>query len=387
MQYDSWWYPKGLRSGTETWWPMKKIFPGGFKYVYNKTDLPFGCHNRYWDSDVTYAKFNGGKFQFIKDPLSGLTLPDDDTFWLFLFQQTQEWGNFFLYEQDWLNIQTEATFALQSDLDLGRRWLEQMGRNAEKFGISIQYCMAYSRHILQSLEIPAVTQARASEDYQPGKRQWDIGITSMFIHAVGLAPSKDTFWTTAVQPGNRYHAVENNTVLNHLVATLSTGPVGPGDMIGALNKSLIMRCCDSEGRILQPSKPATAIDDQIIKGTFPSYPGPQGQVWTSYSKISNNVFGIVLATEMENQYSLTPEAGWSGQLAPSVVYGQEPWASHRPVEFSSQHPLVLGADCSAERPCVFYTSPTILVLPNLTGTTVKANTITRRFFIQTIGSA
>lgn len=29
----------------------------------------------------------------------------------------------------------------------------------------------------------------------------------MFAYALGLAPSKDTFWTTDVQPGNRYSKI------------------------------------------------------------------------------------------------------------------------------------------------------------------------------------
>jgi hypothetical protein len=37
--------------------------------------------------------------------------------------------------------------------------------------LKIQYCMPYSRHLLQSVEVPAVTQVRASTDYQPGNDQ------------------------------------------------------------------------------------------------------------------------------------------------------------------------------------------------------------------------
>ena len=44
----------------------------------------------------------------------------------------------------------------------------QMGEGARKNGLTIQYCMPYMRHLLQSVEIPVVTQARASDDYQPG---------------------------------------------------------------------------------------------------------------------------------------------------------------------------------------------------------------------------
>ena len=39
-----------------------------------------------------------------------------------------------------------------------RDWLFQMGRGASDNQMTIQYCMAPSMHILQSLEIPSVTQ-------------------------------------------------------------------------------------------------------------------------------------------------------------------------------------------------------------------------------------
>jgi hypothetical protein len=63
---------------------------------------------------------------------------------------------------------------------------------------------APSRHALQTLEIPVVSQARVSNDYQPGNDQWKIGISSMFAHSLGVAPFKDNFWTTTDQPGNKY---------------------------------------------------------------------------------------------------------------------------------------------------------------------------------------
>ena len=66
-------------------------------------------------------------------------------------------------------------------------------------GLSIQYCMTYPRHVIQSAEIAAVTQMRVSEDYTPGNSQWHIGITSMLAYALALSPSKDTFWSTQYQ--------------------------------------------------------------------------------------------------------------------------------------------------------------------------------------------
>lgn len=52
-------------------------------------------------------------------------------------------------------------------------------------------------------------QARVSGDYHPGKGQWKIGVSSLFAAAMGIAPFKDTFWTTEVQPGNPYGMIIN----------------------------------------------------------------------------------------------------------------------------------------------------------------------------------
>ena len=47
-----------------------------------------------------------------------------------------------------------------------------------------------------------IFQARVSDDYHLTDDQWKIGVSSIFAHALDLAPSKDTFWTSKVQDGN-----------------------------------------------------------------------------------------------------------------------------------------------------------------------------------------
>ena len=81
-----------------------------------------------------------------------------------------------------------------------------MGTAAANNGISIQYCMSHCRHMLASVEIPAVTQARASGDYSQSRTdQWSqLGTTSMFGYAIGVASSKDNYWSTSVQKGNKW---------------------------------------------------------------------------------------------------------------------------------------------------------------------------------------
>lgn len=147
-------------------------------------------------------------------------------FWTDIFRNSQQWG-FKTYMQvsiscfilpalfhtqiasavgqDWLNDQFNNMNATTNNVYVARDWLMQMGEGALRNGMTIQYCMSECRHILQSLEIPAVTQTRASDDYQPNDYlQWRIGMSSMLAWAVGLAPFKDTFWTTSQQPNNYY---------------------------------------------------------------------------------------------------------------------------------------------------------------------------------------
>ncbi|CAC5388315.1 unnamed protein product [Mytilus coruscus] len=145
--------------------------------------------------------------------------------------------------KDWLNIQTLFTGALQTDLNLGETWLRQMGNAAKTYGLSLQYCMALPRHALQSLTIPQVTQVRVSEDYLLDPLQWKIGISSIFAYALNVRPYKDTFWTTKNESVNpRYKGkTEPSPALQSVVSTLSTGPVGPGDKINMVNKTVLMR--------------------------------------------------------------------------------------------------------------------------------------------------
>ncbi len=64
-----------------------------------------------------------------------------------------------------MDAQTLEYRPLMTNITLGKIWLKQMADAALRHGITIQYCMSLSRHILQSLENTAVTQARVTNDY------------------------------------------------------------------------------------------------------------------------------------------------------------------------------------------------------------------------------
>ncbi|XP_050403537.2 uncharacterized protein LOC126819480 [Patella vulgata] len=255
--------------------------------------------------------------------------------------------------------------AFIADINNAKIWLNLMGQGAMENKINILYSMSNSRHAMQTLEIPVVTQARASDDYKPGNSQWKIGISSMFAHAMGVAPFKDTFWTTSTQPGNPYNKSEPNTRLQGFVATLSTGPVGPSDKIGLHNVSLIMRCCNDDGLILKPSKPARAIDSQIYQSAFGSG-GPIGEVWTTYSNIGiidERHFGIILAAEIKNTFHLTPSlAGFGNITGYKVFYMNNP---QQLFDFTENSPITITPECTNVEFCVYYISPIIKTSPEI----------------------
>jgi hypothetical protein len=96
-----------------------------------------------------------------------------------------------------------------------------------------------------------VTNGRASGDYMdPVANLLQYGTAAPFFSAVGIAPSKDNWWSTPHQPrprilqhgpppcdGGTRNVTDN--FLHALVATLSTGPVGFSDALGYTNVTLV----------------------------------------------------------------------------------------------------------------------------------------------------
>ena len=231
---DSWWYTKGgvgaPLPGIVNWSATAAALPHGFERVRAATGWDVQAQSRFWSAENVYARENGGAHEFALDRRGGMALPLSAEFWEDIFSRARRWG-MVTYEQDWMDAQHDRFPPLLRSATLGRQWLTQMGDAAGKQGVSLQYCMAYCRHVMQSLESLAVTQVRASGDYRAGNDLWaPLGVTSLFAYALGLAPSKDTFWTTARQPGSRWgdRTAESAPALQAAVATLSRAPACRG---------------------------------------------------------------------------------------------------------------------------------------------------------------
>ena len=285
LQIDSWWYFKGNSDGVKNWTAMPSVFPRGIEYVSNITGWPIVAHNRFFSTDTDYAKQNGGKFNFIIDEKGNIALPDDITFWQYLLSTSRTHWNLWTYEQDWLLTESGRLQELQIDLNLGQTWLGQMGEAAKEQGLTIQYCMAWPRHVMQSVMIPVVTQTRASGDYHPGNTQWRIGDSSILLHALGIAPFKDNFHTTSNQEKCKFNS-EPYPELETYVAVLSNGPVGPSDTVGGANKDLIMATCMSDGLLLKPTRPAMSLDSTFLYRAFGNS-GPDGYVTATFTEVGS----------------------------------------------------------------------------------------------------
>ena len=378
LQIDSWWYYKGIGDGVSEWVARPDIFPNGLPALDRKLgNISIVAHNRYWSYDTVYKQ----NYSFILDEKNGKALPvGNDSFWIDLFTQARQWG-LTVYEQDWLITQTEEFTPLQTDLHLGDQWLMSMGQAADQLNINIQYCMSLPRHILASLQIPRVTQTRTSTDYAfhlEGKAdQWAMGISSMFANALGLAPFKDVFWSTSVQPGAPYPSSpkEKNPAREIIIATLSTGPVAVGDGINYTSVGNVMSCCRADGLILKPDRPLTMINKLILDWALHESVS-QGELYTTSTTMSvlfirfffylslyefdssfafsdGQTFYMIVASAMKKSYMIYPSM--LKMRSGAIWY---PLTSGSVEVFDESNPLKIYADaCPRSVVCIWYISP------------------------------
>jgi hypothetical protein len=294
LQIDSWWYQKGKDGGTKEWSPGPGVFPDGLYHLFNLTGWVYTAHNRMWSNEAVYAQKNHGSWPWIV-PQNGNSLPTSQAFWDWLIASGKQWG-LAMYEQDWLYTEFIGVDGLMlKSATLARDWLLQMGRATEANGVTLQLCMAWPRMTLQSLEMQAVTQARASPDYQLKSEQWRIGDNALFIDALGMRPTKDSFRSNQTS-GEAYPR------LQAAVSTLSAGPVFPSDQIGTSDVALIMRSCDTSGRLLQPDRPAAPTDVSILSKAGLS-DAVTGEIWRADVWMSGYHYPQILAAN-NSEYDL-----------------------------------------------------------------------------------
>ena len=242
MQLDSWFYPKGPGAvwnngdgGIFEYAADSTLFPQGLPAFQRELNVPLITHARWIDTSSPYRRLYKMSGDVVLDPL----------YWSSIAGYLAASG-VVTYEQDWLAGNAATAFNLA---DPGA-FLDNMAAAMAQRNITVQYCMASPRHLLQSSRYSNLTTARTSYDGF-SRPQWTHFLyTSRLASALGVWPFSDVFMSSQLD--------------NLLVATLSAGPVGIGDPVGALNARNLLHAVRPDGVIVKPDVPLAPIDRSFL---------------------------------------------------------------------------------------------------------------------------
>ena len=261
LQLDSWWYQKTRTSpsghlegpknaalpegtwnaygGTLDYTASPALFPQGLAAFQKEVGLPLAVHARWIDPTSPYHQ---------NYKISGIAAVDP-RWWDDRAQYLQDSG-VITYEQDWLSEIYPHSPEMASTLDAGPAFTGNMARATKQRGQTMQYCMALPRFFLQGSQYDNLTTIRTSGDrFERGK--WNNFLyTSLLADAMRIRPFTDVFLSTEFD--------------NLTLATLSSGPVGPGDAIGSESRSNLLRSVRGDGVIVKPDAPLLPTDACIL---------------------------------------------------------------------------------------------------------------------------
>ena len=294
LQLDDWWYhgPHPVRNFTgvkcvQEWKLPEDTYPGGLASLRQQYGAPFllygpyFCENNQWQQRLIPQGADAG----VPPP------EDSERFYTQLFEYVRAHGGIG-YEVDFMSNLYLGIPEFRRTLDASTEWQAGMNAAGLATNITIQFCMMQPSDLLNSLQFDAVTNGRASNDYAEPDN-WQVGGASLLFWAVGMRPSKDNFWSGdghAFFPGRWHDNSGTNGELNAMLATMSTGPVGPSDGAGRHNATRLLRTCTTDGTILQPEKPFTPIDASYRQVLSPiERQLRSAAVWSTYSQAKSNM--------------------------------------------------------------------------------------------------
>lgn len=255
LQLDSWWYDKAYpgmspNDHTGNWKSFGGImqfradatlFPQGLE-AFDKAigGLPLVVHSRWISQQSPYRK----NYQ-----ISGIA-PVGAKWWNDTAQYLASNG-VITYEQDWQSRITEQSPAFSTTIDTGDDFYNNMANSCQTHHLTMQYCMALPSDFLEGSHYSNLTTIRSSDDRFSRARWWDFLYTSQLAYAIGSWPWTDVFFSD-----------ETN---NMLIDTLSAGPVGTGDALGAEDKKNIMLAVRGDGVIVKPDVPLMPLDRMYVE--------------------------------------------------------------------------------------------------------------------------
>ena len=240
LQLDSWWYPKEKGNttvngtgdnGAIVYRADPKIFPKGLDAFHRELGLLMVTHARWISQSSSYRK----EYKMSKNVII------DPRYWNSTAEYLKK-GGVVVYEQDWLNDNARPAI----NIEQSHAFLADMSNAMAKQGLGIQYCMPLPAYFLASTQFSNLRTIRTSDDRFKRSLYDNFLYGSALAHAVGLWPWTDVFMS--------------NELPNLVISTLSAGPVGTGDALGAIDVANLKRVMRSDSVILKPDTPLMPID-------------------------------------------------------------------------------------------------------------------------------
>ena len=243
LQLDSWFYPKGANdnwrdghAGIYEYHAAPDLFPKGLKAFQQQLGIPLVTHARWIDPSSPYRHEYRMSSDVVIDP----------RYWDKVMSDLHNAG-VATYEQDWLSGKAQTDFNLAD----GDAFLSGMAEAAARNGLTLEYCMPTARHYMQGSKYSNLTTVRTSPDHFDRDRWGRFLYGSRLATALGIWPWSDVFRSRELD--------------NLLLATLSGGPVGVGDPLGAVDAANLLLAVRKDGVIVKPDTPLVPLDRTILE--------------------------------------------------------------------------------------------------------------------------
>ncbi len=297
MELDSWHYPKGsppawqnIGSGMATFRADPTLFPDGLAAFQQASGLSLVTHARWIDANSDLRD---------QYKMSG-NVSIDPRYWADYANYLASSGVDVL-EQDWLSGPAVTDFNL-TDPDA---FLDNMASAMQQAGRHIVYCMPLWAHIMQSTKYDNVVAARVSNDTF-SRAHWDeVIFNSRIASAVGLWPFADT--------------IASRNIKDVLIATLTAGPLGSGDPLGANVPSNLGRAVRADGVIVKPDVPIVPTDSTFLAMSTSSAAPMLAYTYTNHGALQTTyVLAYERAPGAQGPISFSPAE--FGITNPAYVY-------------------------------------------------------------------
>lgn len=294
--YSAYHWPKGLGvngSNPNTRWQMLYMLLAGPNY---QTDLPGGnvYEHEFWMESQDLDTSVGGSGSDCCGKTSQVVPSQSHAFWDKILGYGVSTNNLHALVVDTLPVWFTGFSSRINNTDSHELWLDGYlgpshgigsgGATKYKLPIRIDQSLPSDHMLSVARNWSAVVSARLMGDYQRGGSWTQFATTGLFLASLGIRPVVDVLWTTEKQPNNP-NKIKIRLNIEHelIMAVLTTGPVGFGDMLNVTNATRLNLATRADGVILKPAFAAYRFDGFYYQPSKKVYKCAKKEIWLAVS--------------------------------------------------------------------------------------------------------